>query len=92
MIQELVRERESLVKELVQLPMVQQVFPSDANFILVQVPDANGLYNYLVDQGIIVRNRSNVILCEGCLRITIGTEMENQELVAQLKQFSSKAA
>lgn len=92
MIQELVSERTLLVKELKQLPLVQQVYPSDANFILVKVPDANGLYNYLVEQGIIVRNRSNVILCEGCLRITVGTESENRELIAQIKSYSAKAA
>lgn len=91
MIQELVKERESLGAALSELPLVQNIYPSDANFILIKVPDANGLYNYLVDQGIIVRNRSNVILCEGCLRITIGTERENKELVAQIRQFAEKA-
>ncbi len=92
MIGELVQEREWLAKELSGLTYVLQVYPSDANFILVKVPDANGLYGYLVAQGIIVRNRSNVILCEGCLRITIGTATENRELLAQIQQFAKGTA
>lgn len=87
MIREIVAEREALAKELGQLPLVEKVFPSDANFLLVKVPDAVALYNYLKDHGIIVRNRNNVILCEGCLRITIGTSAENSELLSRLKQF-----
>lgn len=91
MIQELVNEREALSKAFAALPFVETVYPSDANFILVKVPDANGLYNYLVEQGIIVRNRSNVLLCEGCLRITIGTEAENKELLEQVQTFAASA-
>jgi histidinol-phosphate aminotransferase len=89
MIAELVQERELLVKELSAMQYVLQVYPSDANFVLVKVPDANGLYNFLVEQGIIVRNRSNVILCEGCLRITVGTGAENKELVRQIQNFAA---
>lgn len=89
MIQELVRERNSLAEAFKAMPFVETVYPSDANFILVKVPDANGLYNYLVTQGIIVRNRSNVLLCEGCLRITIGTEAENRELVEQVGTYAA---
>ena len=58
---------------------------SDANFLLVEVDDAQATYDYLVDKGIIVRNRNSVRLCEGCLRITIGTKTENQELLAALR-------
>jgi histidinol-phosphate aminotransferase len=90
MIKAIVEEREKLVKELVQIPIVQKVHPSDANFVLVKVTDANGIYNYLKDKGTIVRNRSNVILCEGCLRITIGTEKENEDMLEQLKQYSAE--
>lgn len=89
MIHELVQEREVLANGLKQLPLVQQVYTSDANFILAKVADANTVYNFLVAQGIIVRNRSNVILCEGCLRITVGTEKENRELLQQLQQFET---
>ena len=87
MIKETVRERGELVKKLAELPFVQKIYPSDANFILVRVDDANKVYDYLKDRGIIVRNRNNVILCEGCLRITVGTEKENNELVEVLKQY-----
>lgn len=80
-------ERGELVKKLAELPFVQKIYPSDANFILVRVDDANRVYDYLRDRGIIVRNRNNVILCEGCLRITVGTEQENNELVQVLKQY-----
>ena len=87
MIKETVRERGELVKKLAELPFVQKIYPSDANFILVRVDDANKVYDYLKNRGIIVRNRNNVILCEGCLRITVGTEKENNELVEVLKQY-----
>lgn len=89
MIHELVQEREKMAAAFAAMPYVETVYPSDANFILIKVPDANGLYQYLVAQGIIVRNRSNVLLCEGCLRITIGTEAENRELVEQVQTFST---
>lgn len=76
-----VAERERLSKLLANLPMVKKVYPSDANFILAHVDDALGTYNLLVDKGIIVRDRSKVSLCEGCLRITVGTVEENNELI-----------
>ena len=87
MIREIVNERERLVKELGKLELVKKIYPSDANFILVKTIDANGIYNYLKDKGIIVRNRHNVLLCEGCLRITVGTQTENNELVTALNGF-----
>lgn len=89
MIKTIVDERERLAQALTALPLVQKVQPSDANFLLVQVTDANAVYDYLKSKGTIVRNRSNVLLCEGCLRITIGTEKENKDLVAQLEQYST---
>jgi len=84
MIRETVKEREALVKELAQLAIVQKIYPSDANFVLVKMTNATSVYNYLKDRGIIVRNRSNVILCEDCLRITVGTQIENNELIKAL--------
>ncbi len=81
-------EREKLIAEISKLKFVEKIYPSKANFILVRVTNANALYDYLVKQGIIVRNRNNVILCEGCLRITIGTEAENQELLEALKKYN----
>lgn len=82
-----VAEREQLAERLLDLPMVKKVYPSDANFILVQVEDALRTYNSLVDLGIIIRDRSKVALCEGCLRITIGTAEENTKLLEALKSF-----
>jgi histidinol-phosphate aminotransferase len=87
MIMEIVKERESLAKQLVQLPIVEKVYPSDANFLLVKTKDATGIYNHLKKKGIIVRNRSNVLLCEGALRITVGTANENNELIKALNDL-----
>lgn len=88
MIRDTVEERENLVKSLVQLPLVQKVYPSDANFLLAKMTDATAIYNYLKEKGIIVRNRSNVILCEDCLRITVGTPKENVQLIEALKSYN----
>jgi histidinol-phosphate aminotransferase len=82
-----VEEREKLSSDLTALPMVRKVYPSDANFILVEVEEALKTYNALVEQGIIIRDRSKVTLCEGCLRITIGTKKENETLLNALKSI-----
>lgn len=82
-----VAERDNLSKQLEALPMVKKVHPSDANFILVEVAEALKTYDALVDLGIIVRDRSKVALCEGCLRITIGTSTENETLLNALKSI-----
>ncbi|MDR0835866.1 MAG: histidinol-phosphate transaminase [Tannerella sp.] len=81
----LLEQRTILAEELKNLPFVEKIFPSDANFLLISVKDAISTYNYLVDNGIIVRNRNNISLCLGCLRITVGTENENKILVNTLK-------
>lgn len=86
-IKDTIVEREKLVEELKELQQVEHITPSDANFILVKLIDPRELYNYLVSLGIIVRDRSKVELCEGCLRITVGTSEENQKLLAAVKQF-----
>ena len=88
MIQNIVDEREVLAEALNKLSIVQQVYPSDANFLLVKVTNANSIYQFLKEKGTIVRNRSNVILCDNCLRITVGTEAENKELLKQLQAYS----
>ncbi|GAB4133621.1 MAG: histidinol-phosphate transaminase [Bacteroidia bacterium] len=80
-----VQERDKLVRQLAQNEHVKKIFPSDANFLLVRVDDAQGIYANLVDKGIIVRDRSKVILCEGCLRITVGTPDENEKLITALQ-------
>lgn len=81
------REREHVLPALAELPIVQKVFPTDANFVLVRVTDANAIYRYLIEQGIVVRNRTRVQLCKDCLRITIGTRQENNELLGALRFF-----
>lgn len=89
MIKETIWQKEELMKELQHLQVVEKVYPSDANFLLVKVTRANEIYTFLKEKGIIVRNRSNVILCDECLRITVGTAGENDELVKALKLFNS---
>ncbi len=69
------------------LGFVERIYPSEANFILVKVTDPDGLYQYLVEKKIIVRNRSKVILCDGCLRISIGTPKENEKLFAAMLDY-----
>lgn len=83
----LLAQRVYLVQELLKISFIEKIYPSDANFILVKVPDANNTYNKLVDQGIIIRNRNTVSLCNGCLRITIGTKEENNKLISVLKSI-----
>lgn len=70
------------------MAVVVKVYPSDANFILVQVTDANKLYKYLLDKGIVVRNRTNQLNCLNCLRISVGTAAENQTLVEALSVYA----
>ncbi len=83
----LMEERQRLMQAFQELPLCEQVFRTDANFFLARVTDAQRVYDYLVDRGIIVRNRSRVQLCHNCLRITIGTRTENAELLSALRQF-----
>ena len=83
----LLEERSRMIDAFKLLPICEKVFPTDANFFLAQMNDAVKIYNYLVDRGIIVRNRHRVQLCQNCLRITIGTKTENGELIAALRQY-----
>lgn len=87
-VQLLIQERESLAAALKVLPYVLTVYPSQANFLLVRVKDANKIYYKLTEAGVIVRNRNNITLCNGCLRITIGTEAENTQLLNVLKKLN----
>ena len=82
-------ERGQLLPAVAELPHCKKVYPTDANFFLAKFTDADHLYHYLVERGIIVRNRNRVVLCEGCLRITIGTPQENCELLAALRQYKA---
>lgn len=86
---ESIAQRNLLATELKSLKFVQTVYPSDANFILVRVDDAPAVYKYLLQQEIIVRDRSRVALCDGSLRITVGTPLENERLITVLKTFAS---
>lgn len=83
----LIAQREWLNNNLGQVSFVEKIYPSDANFILVKVKDANKTYNSLVEKGIIVRNRNSISLCRDCLRITVGTESENKILIESLKSL-----
>jgi histidinol-phosphate aminotransferase len=80
-------QRETLRASLLTVPLVEKVYPSDANFLLVKVKDARKTYQGLVDHGIVVRDRSNVVLCQNSLRITVGTEIENEKLIDVLKRL-----
>jgi len=84
---ELIRQRKALKSSLEKLNTVKKVFPSDANFLLIQVDNPLQAYHSLVDKGIIVRDRSKVLHCEGCLRVTVGTEKENDLLINALNQL-----
>ncbi len=86
-VESILRERTRLMAEFAKLDCCVKVYPSDANFFLARVKDAAATYNYLVDQGIIVRNRSKIALCGNSLRVTIGTIAENNALLEALKAF-----
>ncbi|MBL7844669.1 MAG: histidinol-phosphate transaminase [Cyclobacteriaceae bacterium] len=81
----ILRERSILTEQLQALPMVERVYPTDANFVLVRMKDARNVYDQLIERSIIVRDRSTVVLCADCLRITIGTPEENKKLIETLK-------
>ncbi len=83
----ILREREQVMEAFRLLPICKKTYPTDANFFLAKMTDAKAIYDYLVDKGIIVRNRSKVQLCDNCLRITIGKKSENMELLAALRQY-----
>ena len=83
----LLEERTRVMAAFEQLPICKKVYPTASNFFLARVADAQAVYDYLVEKGIIVRNRSKITLCENCLRVTIGTRSENNELLGALRTF-----
>ena len=83
----IILEREKMITNLAEISFVNTIYPSDANFVLVKTIDANSIYKFLLDETIVVRNRNSVELCEGCLRITIGTPEENAKLLESLKKY-----
>lgn len=83
----ILEERSRVMEAFSLLPICVRIYPTDANFFLAKVTDAQGIYDYLVEKGIIVRNRTRVTLCQNCLRITIGSKTENNLLMAALRQY-----
>lgn len=83
----IVESRNNLIDAFSQLPICSRVYPTNANFFLAKVCDANQIYNYLIEKGIVVRNRHNITLCNDCLRITIGSNEENRLLLSALRQY-----
>lgn len=92
MVREILLERQFLADNLRTIPSVQVIHPSDANFLLVQFTDASGTFAQLIAHQVIVRDRSKVILCDGCLRISVGTRAENERLLDVLRHFDSTTA
>ncbi|EAZ83226.1 histidinol-phosphate transaminase [Algoriphagus machipongonensis] len=90
MITDILEERDYLEDKLIQFPFVQKIFPSQANFLLVKMPHATQIYNELIERKVIVRNRAKVLLCEDCLRISVGTREENIAFLDALEKVSSK--
>lgn len=86
-VKQIVEQREFLIKELSNFSLVKKIYPSDSNFLLVNVDNAHELYNYLSENKIIVRNRSKAVMCDNCLRITIGTPQENILLLKLLRNY-----
>lgn len=87
-VEEIKRERGKVVRELAGCPLIERIYPSDANFILVKTADPKKLYDELIAEGVIVRDRSRIKGCEGCLRITIGTPEENRSMTELLQKLS----
>lgn len=86
-VEQIKAQRAVLAEALAGMEMVQRVYPSDANFLLARFDDADAVYNHLIADGIIVRNRNRVKGCEGCLRLTIGLPEENDKLIKSLMRY-----
>ena len=83
-IKELKRELQSALQ---QIPFILKIYPSDANFFLVKFKDAQNVFQHLINNGVIIRDRSGSVLCEDCLRITVGTSFENKQLILALHKY-----
>ncbi|MGB1043386.1 MAG: aminotransferase class I/II-fold pyridoxal phosphate-dependent enzyme, partial [Tenacibaculum sp.] len=86
-IEQLNGQKKMLINELQSIDFIEKIYPSDANFVLIKVDDAIKRYNQLIAKGIVIRNRTNQPLCKNCLRISIGTALENKQLIAVLKSI-----
>ena len=80
-------QTDRLIEKFGKLACCEHIYPTDANFFLAKVTDAKKIYDYLVNKGIIVRNRTNVTLCHNCLRVTIGSRPENDKLIEALENY-----
>ncbi|MBT8319888.1 MAG: aminotransferase class I/II-fold pyridoxal phosphate-dependent enzyme, partial [Gramella sp.] len=89
-VSDILNERGRLSKELLEVKFINKIYKSDANFLLLEVDDANKRYDELLEKGIVVRNRSNQPLCENCLRITVGTKNENNQLIKAFKELDNE--
>ncbi len=89
MVREILASRDALAQSLTHIPFVKQVYPSDANFLLVKMDQAEQVYHDLIASHIIVRNRTKVLLCDDCLRITVGTQSENDQLIHSLQRLAT---
>lgn len=87
MVKDILEQRAVLAKELLRIPYVKHIYPSDANFLLVKMDKANEVFDYLISKEIILRSRTKIILCEGCLRVSVGTKADNDALIAEMKNF-----
>jgi histidinol-phosphate aminotransferase len=87
-IESIITQREKLLKELLDVKFVEKIYPTEANFILVKVDDANKRYDKLIAKGIVIRNRTTQPLCDNCLRFTVGTAQENMKLIVALKEMN----
>ena len=87
---EIKRERAVLSKQLLEVNFISKIYKSDANFLLIRVDDATKRYNQFLEKGIVIRNRSNQPLCDNCLRITIGTQLENKKLIKAFKELENE--
>ncbi len=86
----IIKERGKMIEKLKEFSFVKKIYPTDANFVLVKTIDADAIYKFLLENAIVVRNRNSVELCEGCLRITVGTPDENEILINALIEFRKK--
>ncbi|MCW3785037.1 histidinol-phosphate transaminase [Plebeiibacterium sediminum] len=87
-VKEIIEAKSIMKDKLKEYSFIHKIYPSDANYLLVKTDNAKGIYNYLVEQGVVIRDRSSVALCEGCLRITIGSTEENNGLYTGLDKYS----
>ena len=85
---EIINQRQLLMESLKSVSFIDEIYPTDCNFVLVKVDDATKRYNQLIEKGIVIRNRTNQPLCENCLRFTVGTESENKKLISALEQLA----